>query len=234
MEPFKTFYVRRQGLTKPCCFMLDEAPALGDVTTSPSLDVWQGPGYQAVRQASLESTYPETGCGTCIRNRDGPPEHFAAYLFERYANWFQDAFGVRFEAEPGLLISDARTIGELHSARVELSSIIPGGSTSSHLEVEGFLDLLSTDHVEGWAWLPSHGEARLPLTIWVDSRMIGRTVARDYRPDVHAVGKGDGRCGFRFCFPECDRPRSGSSVSVTVADTPRQLPGSPRIFVGDA
>src|SRR5262249_31556648 len=58
LEPFKTFYVRRGGQVKPCCYSADDSPALGHVERWSGAEIWHGPGFAAVRGAIANGEYP--------------------------------------------------------------------------------------------------------------------------------------------------------------------------------
>ena len=59
MEPFKTMYVTRNGPVKPCCFA-DADWFLGDASKNDALDIWDGPGFRAVREGIAKGEYPSS------------------------------------------------------------------------------------------------------------------------------------------------------------------------------
>ena len=95
MEPFKTFYVRRNGKVKSCCFADGKAPALGDVGRNSGVEIWRGAGYQAVRGAILQGDY-QGSCRTCVDIGYGPWSHFIKHVAGNYNVLFERAFGAPF------------------------------------------------------------------------------------------------------------------------------------------
>jgi SAM-dependent methyltransferase len=88
------------------------------------------------------------------------------------------------------------------------------------------------DHFEvaGFSWLgPNAGEDR--ITILVDGVEIGSIPAQTYRPDLQKVGIGDGRCAFRFRFPETQAIFQPVEVDVRSAVTGRTLPNGKKTLI---
>ncbi len=67
------------------------------------------------------------------------------------------------------------------------------------MSIRGSLDVLTTTGLTGWAYAP---EARDGLTVQalLNHQVIGEAVADIHRPDLEAVGIGDGRCGYSVTF----------------------------------
>ena len=65
--------------------------------------------------------------------------------------------------------------------------------------VRGSLDIVSSLGAMGWAYDP---EARQKMTVQalLNHAVIGEVVADIHRPDLAAVGMGDGNCGFNISF----------------------------------
>ena len=86
-EPFKTMYVSCDGQVKACCFMQDDAPALGSVEADRPLAVWRGSGFTAVRRGILRSEYPMRLCGNCLAQHQAPANHGVVQLVNAYRSW---------------------------------------------------------------------------------------------------------------------------------------------------
>ena len=67
------------------------------------------------------------------------------------------------------------------------------------MSIRGSLDVITTTGLTGWAHAP---EARDGLTVQalLNHQVIGEAVADIHRPDLEAVGIGDGRCGYSISF----------------------------------
>jgi hypothetical protein len=92
---------------------------------------------------------------------------------------------------------------------------------------EGFVDVVQNDYVAGWAWAPLRAQARLPIVVSADGRVLGWTLARLARRDLVSAEKGDGCHAFEFRPPTESRIASGSVVTVTVGNTTHHLAKSP-------
>lgn len=72
----------------------------------------------------------------------------------------------------------------------------------------GWIDVLDHYQVSGWA-LEADGKTPDRVAIDIDGEEIAIVRPTLFRPDLREAGLGDGRAGFRFCFPEpigLDRP----------------------------
>jgi pyruvate-formate lyase-activating enzyme len=92
-EPFKTMYIAGDGQVKACCFMQDDAPALGSVETNRPLEVWRGSGFTAVRRGILRSEYPMRLCGNCLAQHQAPANHGVVQLVDAYRRWALSVLG---------------------------------------------------------------------------------------------------------------------------------------------
>jgi hypothetical protein len=64
--------------------------------------------------------------------------------------------------------------------------------------LEGFIDLVTEWLVEGWALDLNNPALPALLEIVLDGKIIGTALACDFREDLKAAGKGNGRCAFAF------------------------------------
>ncbi len=243
LEPFKTLYLRRNGEAKACCFMQDDAPALGQVFRNSPADIWHGSGFRTVRSAFLGSEYPLSSCGNCLRNHQAPPSHRLDRLSAEYQRWAAELLGdegaaaaleplyrrlaevgdgrsivQRLQTDASALLLDPEQLDRAQRLLALLDKVAqPQGPYRSL--VEGHVDPSDPDQVVGWVWSPLFPELRLPVSLYLDGRRVAETVARIYRADLVAVGKGDGRYGFTF---DLEPPEPGSpevTASVRLGDT---------------
>lgn len=62
---YRTMYIRSDGKVKPCCFAtFDDNNSLGDVTVQTVHEIWNGPGYKALRRAHSQCIVPPM-CEQC-------------------------------------------------------------------------------------------------------------------------------------------------------------------------
>ncbi len=97
-EPFKSFYVKRSGIVKPCCFGLNNVGGLlGDVNRNSAEEIWRGAGFQAIQEAIPDGEYPMKICRTCITYGIAPKNHYVEHLVGGYGEWFEAVFGQPFD-----------------------------------------------------------------------------------------------------------------------------------------
>ena len=68
--------------------------------------------------------------------------------------------------------------------------------------LKGRVDYVADRIMCGWAWLPTKPNDRLSLDIFYRGIFLGQTSTGRFRPDLAAIGYGDGRHGFLFHLPE--------------------------------
>jgi hypothetical protein len=94
----------------------------------------------------------------------------------------------------------------------------PPAAASASGRLRGFIDLVGTDCISGWAQTIEHPEARVCLDIFASGRLIGQVFADRYRPDLERAGLGSGRHAFAFTPPR--------GVSLDRVDVRRSLDGA--------
>jgi hypothetical protein len=105
--------------------------------------------------------------------------------------------------------------------------------TAPTAELQGHLDLVRRDIVEGWAWEPTNPGAPVALRIFDQGVVIGEIVADRYRRDLEDAGIGDGRHSFSFAPPgglSPDQPHvislQRASDGCALGNSPMTLPAS--------
>ena len=67
--------------------------------------------------------------------------------------------------------------------------------------LRGYVDIVTSRNISGWAQNPDHPEAPVCLDIIVGEQRIGQVLANLYREDLERAGLGSGRHGFLFTPP---------------------------------
>jgi GT2 family glycosyltransferase len=96
--------------------------------------------------------------------------------------------------------------------------------------IVGCLDAASPGHVEGWAVDLARPTQPVRLEVFVDLTRIAGITASLTRPDVEALGYGDGKCGFHLVLPEHPDPLARRRIGVRLARQSIELAGSPLII----
>jgi MoaA/NifB/PqqE/SkfB family radical SAM enzyme len=233
LEPFKTFYLRRGGQVKSCCYMNEEAPGLGDIRRWSPERIWSGPAYEVFRGAIRNGQYPMLECGHCLEKRQAPASHGVDEMLRDYVAWHPRANGTPF---------DKRTIGELEEssgAQIMARSFERGGATPADNPgaaerlgkvldrlaedpvwwslFEGWVDHASEAGVAGWIYSPSFSDLRFPVSVWLGGRKVAEGRANLLRSDLVEGRKGDGRYGFAFPMPLT--PAEARTVRVELGNT---------------
>jgi VCBS repeat-containing protein/autotransporter passenger strand-loop-strand repeat protein/autotransporter-associated beta strand protein len=86
--------------------------------------------------------------------------------------------------------------------------------------LRGYLELVGTNCIAGWAQNPENPEAPVCLDIYSGGRLIGQTLANGYREDLERAGLGSGRQGFMFT------PPAGLNVSPDLVEVRRSVDGA--------
>ena len=216
LEPFKTFYVRRGGPVKTCCYMSDDAAGMGDVRRSGGEEIWRGAAYGVVRGAIVNGQYPMAACAHCLEKRQAPASHGIDAMLRDYAEWHPEASGVPFD--PATIAALASAPGDRIVERIFARSPAAAEAPEAAQRVrkilarlasddlwwslfEGRVDHVSEAGVAGWVYAPSFSDLRFPVRVRAGGRTIAEGIADRFRPDLAEAGKGDGRHGFAIEAP---------------------------------
>jgi hypothetical protein len=85
--------------------------------------------------------------------------------------------------------------------------------------LRGYIDIVGSERIAGWAQNVDRSEAPVCLDIFAGGRLIGRTLANRYRGDLARAGLGSGKHGFDFT------PPVGIDVAPNAIEVRRSLDG---------
>ena len=94
----------------------------------------------------------------------------------------------------------------------------------------GCLDAASPGHVEGWAVDLANPGRPVKLEVFVDVTRVATIATGLSRPDVEALGFGDGACGFSLVLPDHPDPLARRRIGVRLAGQSTELAGSPLVI----
>jgi hypothetical protein len=89
--------------------------------------------------------------------------------------------------------------------------------------VRGAVDVVSSTEIRGWAYAPARHEP-VVVQATLSHEVLGEAVANEHRPDLGAVGFGDGRCGYVIRLYRPIDPIYLPFVSVTLDGGDAELP----------
>jgi len=105
--------------------------------------------------------------------------------------------------------------------REQAANIIENGSPqyvqAARLQYHGFVGRLADGQLRGWVKVQKRDQVRVNVELELDGKVIQRTRADIYRPDVEQAGFGDGKYG--FIFPIGEEFSRDSVVNVRVANS---------------
>ena len=105
--------------------------------------------------------------------------------------------------------------------QIALRSALAGRQEESRIDpVRGYIDLVRTDCIAGWAQNPVHPEAPVCLDIYAGGQLIGQTLANRYRQDLARAGLGSGCHSFEF------KLRKGLQFASQAVEVRRSLDGT--------
>ncbi|MBN8873502.1 MAG: hypothetical protein J0H67_11745 [Rhodospirillales bacterium] len=93
------------------------------------------------------------------------------------------------------------------------------------MSLRGSLDLVTTTGVAGWVFSPE-GRSKVTIQALLDNAVIGEAIADQHRPDLAAVGMGDGNCGYTLNFYNEIEPKYLPFVVVKPEGSDLDLPRS--------
>lgn len=125
---------------------------------------------------------------------------------------------------PSLLLSDTLAFeirgapeGQaLASLDVAASRLLARPAPRAADGMEGYIDECEGGKIRGWVWSRAEPFRSLPVHIFIDGRFAGRFIAGEHRPDLAALGKGEGRHGFRADVTEFFRALGSRHPQVEV------------------
>jgi hypothetical protein len=110
-------------------------------------------------------------------------------------------FGARYPdhtAPEDLLLCASRPLRGAALAAALDCVVARAGAGIAPGRLEGFVDLVRGDLIEGWALDTAYPHLPVMLEIVADGQTLGTILACDERDDLRAAGKGAGRCAFSF------------------------------------
>lgn len=94
------------------------------------------------------------------------------------------------------------------------------------MAIEGFVDAGNDRQVQGWVYDDTVPDQPLHIEIMAGEQIVGTVRASQFRPDLLAAGKGNGKHGFGFQY---DRPELGNALRVRVVGKRWYLPTPGRV-----
>lgn len=119
------------------------------------------------------------------------------------------------------------------SSRGRAESRPEGSAVGLPADVQGAcLGIVAGGLVRGWAWRRSEPLERLTVELHQDGRRVATARAQEFRPELLALGKGDGCYGFSLVLPS--RGAGPMRVSVEVAGEPDAAIAGGQLVVDDS
>ena len=145
--------------------------------------------------------------------RDGQNSRASAYAFEAPLH--------------GMSPLDRDYVLSARIAGVELPGRLRLEVNHKQVGYAGYVENAVGDTISGWAVDLRHPKQRVPLDLIAGDAVVASMPADQFREDVHAVGFGDGKVGFRFVLPKLKSKNPAQSFGVVLAGTRTHLINSP-------
>ncbi|MEO6841458.1 MAG: AIDA repeat-containing protein [Bradyrhizobium sp.] len=84
--------------------------------------------------------------------------------------------------------------------RLEARAGLPRTAPLRTPELRGYIDIVDSNLIAGWAQSIDHPETPVCLDILANGQLIGQALANRYREDLQSAGLGSGRHGFEFAL----------------------------------
>jgi hypothetical protein len=114
------------------------------------------------------------------------------------------------------------TVEQVAAAVAVIENGRPNYIERARLQYDGHIGRLIAGRLRGWVKARGRDDIRVNVELQLDGRVVQRTRANIYRPDVHKAGHGDGRYGFEFVID--DNVGRDSIVNVRIQNSNILLP----------
>ena len=254
MEPFKTMYVRRNGKIKPCCFSPDTAIPMGSLSSNTLGEIWNGAGFEILRNGIINDQISQKHCSTCIQNKFGPKAHFTHELISNYIEWYESRYEIpllpnpynkilslgsnldalsRHRKTPTINTTESPVRGDslksLNRLIEDLNIFVLNDWDCSNL-VQGYLEHIEGDWISAWAWSPELPELHLPIALFANDTQFATVLADRHRSDLEAAGIGNGCYSIRVKIPDEIKDSEKYEIRAKIHQTDLELRETPLIY----
>ena len=94
----------------------------------------------------------------------------------------------------------------------------------------GYVDALNFHHISGWVWNPEAPDEAVLIEVLDGDQQLAVVRADRYRPDLQALGMGNGRHGFAFDFGGTILPNARHLIHIRRLPDGADLQTSPRML----
>lgn len=93
---------------------------------------------------------------------------------------------------------------------------------------QGFYDIANCNGIMAWAWDSSRPDASIDVDVYDGPKKIATMTAAEFRDDLKAAGKGNGKHGFRLVTPPSLKDGKPHRLLMRFAGTSQELSGERR------
>ena len=127
-------------------------------------------------------------------------------------------------------LSDRRL---LPGSEAPLEAAVIGTAGPTNQGMQGHVDSVTRDRIEGWAWDSAEAEAAVLLRVYDNGIAIGEVTADRFREGLRNAGVGNGRHAFSWTIPGGLSPALSHAIEVRRQSDGWQLPGSDEALAAD-
>ena len=93
---------------------------------------------------------------------------------------------------------------------------------------EGYYDVTNCNGIMAWAWDRKRPDEPLKVDVYDRNTLLATVVAEDFREDLRAAGKGNGKHGFALTTPAKIKDGKTHKIYLRFAGTKQELSNGPR------
>jgi hypothetical protein len=112
----------------------------------------------------------------------------------------------------------------LHEMKVDMGSV-PATIPPTGF-YEGYIDVSNDQEISGWVWDERQPNRPMSVDVYDGSKLLATVLADQFREDLLAAGKGNGRHGFQFSMPPEIRVKKVDLISIKLAGSALCLPNT--------
>lgn len=198
LYPWMTLYLAADMTAKVCCFMSAEEN-LGDCSpVSDVTGIWNGTKLAEIRE-DIKNGRVHPACRVCVQH--GSYKSCTATL---------RAVGEKLEDN----------VNPVSTVRVQSDDYYNDRIAPAY---EGCHDTANCTIIHGWVWDRNHPNRRIQTEIYEGRNRLAVVTADEFRVDLAATGKGDGKHAFTYQVPYRLKDGKSHSIRVKIAGTKLDL-----------
>ena len=106
----------------------------------------------------------------------------------------------------------------------------PPTTAAASASYEGYYDVANCNGIMAWAWDTARPDEAIAVDVFDGEKKIATMTAGDFREDLKAAGKGNGRHGASLPTPRSLKDGKPHTIVMRFAGTSQELTGDRRVL----